>query len=144
MNEKAGAPIQEKFGALYEGLETAAKEGATALTELGIPEHIAVTLEKIAKERIRLPLVKRTGLLELECTKPNGAVLIRDALLRAQNMKKSKGTEVRVYTVSPPSYRVEVLAENYKKAEALLQKAADIALQTITELGGRGVFRMEK
>jgi translation initiation factor 2 subunit 1 len=144
MNEKAGALIEKEFGELYKGLEKTAKEGATVLTELGIPEDIAVTLEEIAKERIRIPMVKITGLLELECTKPDGAVAIRDALLHAQNMKKSKGTEVRVYTVSPPSYRIEVLAENYKKAETLLQKATDTALQTITKLGGQGVFRREK
>ena len=144
MNEEAGALIEQKFGELYKGLEKTAKEGATVLTELGIPKDIAVTLEKISKERIRIPMVKITGLLELECTKPDGAVVIRDALLRAQNIKKSAGTEVRVYTVSPPSYRIEVLAENYKKAETLLQKATDAALQTITKLGGQGVYRREK
>ena len=142
--EKARVPIEKKFGEIYKGLEKTAKEGATVLTELGIPEDIAVTLEKIAKERIRISMVKITGLLELECTKPDGAVVIRDTLLRAQNIKKSEGTEVRVYTVSPPSYRIEVLAENYKKAETLLQKATDMALQTVTKLGGRGSFRREK
>ncbi len=142
--EKAGIPIQKKFGEIYTGLEKTAKEGATVLTELGVPKDIAVTLETIAKERIRLPMVKITGLLELECTNPDGAAVIRDTLLRAQNIKKSKGTEVRVYTVSPPSYRIEVLAENYKKAEALIQKATDAALQTITKLGGRGTFKREK
>ena len=55
MNEKAGVPIQEKFGELYKGLEETAKGGATVLTELGIPEDIAVTIENIAKERIRIP-----------------------------------------------------------------------------------------
>jgi len=144
MDEKAGALIQKKFGGIYKGLERTAKEGATVLTELGIPENIAATLEEIAKERIRISVVKITGLLELECTKPEGAVFIRDALVRAQNIKKSKGTEVRVYTVSPPNYRIEVLAEDYKKAEKLLQKAADTVLQTITKLGGQGTFKREK
>ncbi len=144
MYEKAGVPIQEKFGRIYKGLETTAKEGATVLMELGIPKDIAVVLERIAKERIRMPVVKITGLLELECTKPDGVVIIRDTLLRAKKMKKSKGTEVRVYTVSPPSYRIEVLAQNYKKAETLLKKATDAALQTITKMGGRGNFKREK
>ncbi|UCC33281.1 MAG: translation initiation factor IF-2 subunit alpha [Candidatus Bathyarchaeota archaeon] len=144
MNEKAGFPIEKEFGGLYEGLEKTANEGATILTKLGIPEDIATTLENIAKERIRAILVKRTGLLELECTKPNGAVIIRDALSRAQNMKTPKEAKIRVYTVSPPSYRIEVLAENYKEAEILLQKAADTALQTVTKLGGQGDFRTEK
>lgn len=144
MNEKAGVPIQEKFGELYKGLEETAKKGATVLTELGIPEDIAVTIENIAKERIRIQMVKKTGLLELECTKPDGAVAVRDALLQARKLKRSKDSEVHIYTVSPPSYRIEVLAEDYKKAETLLQKAADTALQTITKFGGRGTFRTEK
>jgi translation initiation factor 2 subunit 1 len=144
INAKAGVPIQEKFGELYKGLEKTAKEGATVLTELGIPEHIAVTLERIAKERIRIQMVKKTGLLEIACTKPDGAIAVRNALLQAQKLKRPKGSEVHIYTVSPPSYRVEVLAEDYKKAEALLQKTADIAVQTITKFGGRGAFRSEK
>ncbi|MFQ6065336.1 MAG: translation initiation factor IF-2 subunit alpha [Candidatus Bathyarchaeia archaeon] len=144
MWEKAGVPIQEKFGGIYKGLEATAKEGATVLTNLGIDKDIAVVLERIAKERIRMPVVKITGLLELKCTKPDGAGVIRETLLRAQNMKKPKGTEVRVYTVSPPSYRIEVLAENYKKAETMLQKATDMALQTITKMGGQGTFKREK
>ncbi len=142
--EKAGVPIEKKFGRVYTGLEKAVKEGATVLTGLGIPKDLAVTLEKIAKERIKISLVKITGLLELECTKPNGAVVIQDTLLRTQNVKKSKGTEIQVYTVSPPSYRIEVLAENYKKAESLLQKATDMALKTIKKRGGRGSFTREK
>ena len=144
MNEKAGAPIQKRFGRLYEGLEKTAKEGAKILTKIGIPEEIAATLAEIAKERIRITRVRITGLLELECTKPEGAIFIRDALLSAQKTRKSKETEVRVYTVSPPSYRIEVLAENYKKAEDLLQKAADTVLENITKVGGEGTFKREK
>ena len=144
INEKAGAPIQKRFGRLYEGLEKTAKEGAKALIKIGIPEEIAVTLAEIAKERIRITRVRITGLLELECTKPEGAVFIRDALLSAQKIRKSKETEVRVYTVSPPSYRIEVLAENYKKAEDLLQNAADTVLENITKAGGEGTYKREK
>jgi len=64
--------------------------------------------------------------------------------LSAQKIRKSKETEVRVYTVSPPSYRIEVLAENYKKAEDLLQNAADTVLENITKVGGEGTFKREK
>jgi translation initiation factor 2 subunit 1 len=142
--EKAGVPIEKKFGRVYTGLEKAAKEGATVLTGLGIPEDMAVTLEKIARERIKIPLVKITGLLELGCTKPDGAVVIQDTLLGAQNVKKSKGAEVNVYVVSPPSYRLEVLADNYKKAETLLQRAVDTALDILKRGGGRGSFKREK
>jgi translation initiation factor 2 subunit 1 len=144
IDEKAGAPIQEKFGELYKGLEETAKKGTIVLTELGIPEDIANAIGKITKERIRILMVKKTGLLELECAKPDGAVAVRDALLQAQKLKKSKGSEVHIYTISPPSYRIEVLAEDYKRAETLLQKAADAAIQTIEKSGGRGALRSEK
>ncbi len=141
--EKAGAPIEKKFGGLYLGMERTAKEGATVLTKLGVPEDLATTLAKIAKDRIRIPLVKITGLLELECPKPQGVTVVRKALLDAQKVTKSKREDVAAYTVSPPKYRVEVQAENYKKAEDLLQKAAETALKKVTAGGGRGNFRRE-
>ena len=105
---------------------------------------MAATIGEIAKEKIKLPMVKVKGTLELRCTKPNGAVLIRDALLSVQKIEKSQGAKVRIYVVAPPRYRIEVLAEDYKEAEKLLNKATETALKNITKVGGQGVFKREK
>jgi translation initiation factor 2 subunit 1 len=142
--EKAGVLVEKEFGEMHGGLEKTAREGAEVLVKLGVPKDMAATIEEIAKERIRLPVVMVKGTLELQCTKPNGAVLVRDALLDAQRIKKSSNTEVRIYVVAPPRYRIEVLAEDYKEAEKLLSKATQTALKSIVKFGGQGVFRREK
>jgi len=142
--EKAGAPIEKEFGGLHEGLEKIAREGADVLLKLGVPKNIAVTLEEIAKEKIKIPLVKVKGILELQCTEPNGAVLIKETLLKAQKIGESQGTKVRIYVVAPPKYRIVVSAEDYKSAENTLEKATETALKHIEKIGGKGIFKREK
>jgi len=142
--EKAGTLIEKEFGDLHEGLEKTAKEGAGILIKLGVPKDMAVTLEEIAKEKIRIPTVKIKGILELRCTKPNGATLIKEALLSAQKIGKPEQTRVHIYVVAPPKYRIVVSAEDYKRAENILKKATETALKNIAKVEGQGVFEREK
>ncbi len=144
VHEKAGSLIEAKFGELYRGLEKTAREGPDVLLELGVPKNLAVAIAKIVKEKIKLPLVKIKGTLELQCMKPDGVVRIREALLSAQKVEKSSGTNVRVYVVAPPKYRIEVSAEDYKKAERVLEKATETAIKNITKAGGTGTFHRGK
>lgn len=141
---KIGSQVEERFGGIYEGLENAAREGPDTLIEVGVPKDIAIAIAEVAKEKIRLPMVKIKGTLELQCTKPNGVTYIREALLRAQKIEKPRDTRVRVYVVSPPKYCVEVLAEDYKEAERILQNAAEEAVKTLTEAGGLATFKRGK
>ena len=136
--------VEEKFGGLYEALERAALEGPDALVEAGLPKDIAVAMSEVAKDKIKPPMVKITGLLELQCMKPDGIAAIKEALLSAQKIEKSKDTKVRIYAVAAPKYAVEVLAEDYKEAEKILQKAGDVAIKTIAKAGGKGVFQRGK
>jgi len=144
VHAKTGALIEEKFGGIYEGLERAAREGAEPLIEAGIPKDIATTIAEVAKEKIRLPLVKVKGTMQLQCTKPNGAVHIRDALLSAQKIAKPEGVKIHLYVVAAPRYAIEVLAEDYKEAERILQQASETAIETITKAGGAGAFQRTK
>jgi len=136
--------IEEKFGGTYETLEKAALEGPDTLTEAGLSKDIAVALAEVAKDKIRPPMVKIKGSLNLQCMKPNGIIYIKDALLKAQKIEKPKDTRVRVYAVAAPKYAVEVMAEDYKEAEKVLQRAAETAIKTITNAGGTGAFQREK
>jgi translation initiation factor 2 subunit 1 len=142
--EKAGFKIEESFGRLYEGLEKTARDGADVLLEIGVPKDIAVTIAEVAKEKIKISMVKVRGILELQCTKPNGATLIRESLLSAQKVEKPRGTRVRVYVEAPPKYRIEVSAEGYKEAERILEKATETALKHVAKAGGQGIFKREK
>lgn len=142
--EKAGILIENKFGGLYEGLERTAKEGPAILLEVGVPENLATAIAEVTKERIKLSLVKVKGTLQLQCMKPNGMVPIKEALLAAEEVEKPPEASVRVYSVSPPKYRIEVSTDNYKMAEKILDEAVQRALKSITKAGGQGAFQREK
>jgi len=105
---------------------------------------MAITIAELAKEKIKPPMVKIKGILELQCIKPKGVTLIRDALLSAYKIERLEGVRVAVYVVSPPRYRIEVSAEDYKMAERALQEATETVLKTITNFGGQGTFKRER
>ena len=141
--EKVGALLEEKYG-LYDGFEKLAKEGPEVLTKMGVPENLAKAFAEVAEERIRVKMVKVKGTLELRCMKPNGVKIIKDSILSAKKKEKTKDTRVRFFVVAAPKYGVEVLAENYKRAEEVLQKVSQSVVSTIAKAGGQGSFRREK
>jgi len=141
--EKAGVAIEKEYG-LYEGFERAVKEGAEVLTKIGVPEELANAFFVVGQERIRVPMVRIKGTVEVSCIKPNGVKIIKDAFLNAKKAEKSRDTKLRFYVVAAPKYCIEVLADNYKRAEDVFQKTAENVVLSVEKAGGHGVFRREK
>jgi translation initiation factor 2 subunit 1 len=141
--EKAGALLEEQYG-LYDGFEKVAKEGPEVLTTLDVPENIAKAFAEVAEERIRLKMVKVKGTLEIRCMTPNGVKVIKDTFLNAKKAEKTKDADIRFYVIAAPKYSVEVSAENYKRAEEILQKVSQNVVSTIVKAGGQGTFRRER
>ena len=140
IQEKVAAPLEKNYGDLYDGLVRVAREGMDLLLKLGVPEDIASVIVEVVRERIKIPVVKVKGVLNLVSTKPNGVLHIRKALLGAQNVKKPPGTKVEINVISAPKYQIEVSAKDYKEAEALLKQAVDTAINYIKDAGGQGSF----
>ena len=140
--QQAGTIIDEKFG-LYEGFEKAVKEGPEALTKIGVPENIAKAFAEVAEERIHVKMVKVKGTLEIRCMKPNGVKVIKEAF-QAAKAEKIRAAEIQFYVIAAPKYSIEALAENYKRAEEVFQKAAQSVVSNVTKAGGQGTFRREK
>ncbi len=140
--QKAGTLIEQKYD-LYEAFEKAAIEGPEALTELGVPENLAKAFSEVAQERIHVKLVKVKGVLEIRVVKPNGVKVIKEAFHKAKT-EKTKDAKVTFYVIAAPKYSVEVQAENYKRAEDVMQKTADNVVSYVTKAGGQGNFRREK
>jgi len=138
--EKAWIPLEDAYGSAYEGLEKAAREGVKTLQEIGLSKELAEALTEIAKEKIRITNVKVKGTLNIACTKADGVLRIKKALTKATKVKAPSGSDIRIYVVSPPKYRVEVTARDYKTANTILQRVAQIAVQGIKEAGGEGTF----
>ena len=141
--EKAGVPIEKEYG-LYEGFEKALQEGAEALTKIGVPQEIANVFVDVAKERIRVPMVKVKGVLELRCFKPNGVKTIKESFSNAKKAEKARDVKLRFYVIAAPKYSNEVMAENYKRAEDAMQKIAENIVSNVVKAGGEGSFRREK
>ena len=141
--QKAGAIVTEKYG-LYEGFEKVIKDGIEALTKLEIPEDIANAFAQVAEERIRIKMVKVRGVLEIRCMKPNGIKYIQEAFIDAKKAQKAKDVKIEFYVIAAPRYSVEVAADNWKRAEELLDKVGQGVVTNIIKAGGNGTFKKEK
>jgi translation initiation factor 2 subunit 1 len=75
--------------------------------------------------------------------KPNGVKLIKEAFNKAKS-EKLKDATLKFYVIAAPKYSIEVSAENWKRAEDVLQKVAQNVVSNITKAGGQGTFRREK
>jgi len=80
----------------------------------------------------------------VRCAKPNGVKIIQEAFLNAKKSEKSRDVKLRFYVVAAPKYSIEILADNYKRAEEALQKVAENVVSSVEKAGGQGVFRREK
>jgi translation initiation factor 2 subunit 1 len=141
--EKAGKPLDEQYG-LYEGFEKVVKEGPETLTKLGISEEIAEAFVEVAQERIHIPMVKVKGTIELRCMKPNGVKVLKEAFANAKKGEKLGSAKLRFYVIAAPKYSIEVLAEDYKHGEDILQKVAENVVTSVSKAGGQGTFKREK
>jgi translation initiation factor 2 subunit 1 len=141
--QKAGLILEEKYG-LYEGFEEVVKEGLEVLTELGIPEDLAKVISQVAEERIKVKMVKVRGVLEVRCSKPNGVKCIKDAFIGAGKSHRAKDVKIEFYVIAAPKYSVEVLADNWKRAEELFEKVCESVVTNIIKAGGQGSFMRKK
>jgi translation initiation factor 2 subunit 1 len=141
--QKAGKILEEKDG-LYEGFEKALKDGPEALTKLGISEDIAKVFVEIASERIHIKMVKARGVLEIRCMKPNGVRCIQEAIAGAKKSVKAKSAKIEFSVIAAPKYSLEVSADNWKRAEELLNDVSQRVITNITDKGGHGSFNREK
>ena len=136
--EKVGRLIEDNFENIYLGLEQTVEKGESILTKYGVPSEWASLLTEVAREKIKIPKIKVRGNLELTSMKPEGVNVLKNVFAKANNVKKPEGSNIKVFTIGAPKYRIEVTAENYKEAENLLDRFVQTALKTIKAEGGEG------
>src|SRR5690606_8323074 len=101
---------------------------------------LAKAFAEVAEDRIRVKMVKVKGILEIRCMTPNGVKIIKDSFLNAKKTEKPKDAKVHFYVIAAPKYSVEVLAENYKRAEEVLQQVSQSVVANVIKAGGQGTF----
>ena len=120
--EAEGVKIVERYGSLYEGLEAASKQGVSALTEAGVSADIAEILSEIAKEKIVIKGVTVQGVIEMTSLGSEGVEDIKSAFIDASTVAEEYDSNITITTLGAPKYRIELAAEDYKKAELALDK----------------------
>jgi len=140
---KVGSVLEEKYG-LYEGFEKVLQEGVLVLTQLNVPEELAKVVLQVVEERISIKTVKAWGILEMRCSRPNGVRCIQEVFSVAKKTHKTKDTKIDFSVIAAPKYRIEVSAENWKRAEEVLTKVSGAIVANIGNVGGHGEFKREK
>ena len=140
---ETGAKIIEHYGDLYTGLEAAAKGGVEALTEADIPKKIAEVLAEIAEEKIIVKGVTIHGIMEITSMQSRGVEDIKETLLASGKVAAEFDAEARLYSLGAPKYRVEVTAEDYRKAEAALNRVVEYATEAWSGHDGKLSFSRE-
>ena len=139
----AGVKLVEGYGGLYEGLEAASKKGVDALREVGVEVADAETIAKIAQEKIVIKGVTVQGVFEATVMSSNGIADIKDSFMKAEEVAQEHEATVKIYTLGAPKYRLELTAEDYKKAEQALEQVVKYTQQAWADLEGTISFTRE-
>lgn len=145
IHKNVAEKLEKKYGELYDSFEIVKEKGMSVLTKAGISEDIAKALYELINNYIKLPSVIIYGTFEIRSYESNGIEIIKDALIKAKKVvKKDKRTDIRIYTIGAPRYRVEVEAPNYQLAENILKRVIDVATKELYEKKAEVSFTKEK
>ena len=143
--EEVGWPLEDRFGEIYAGLEEAAYRGEEALREAKISEEWINPLMEEIRKHIKVKKVRIRGLITLWSLSPNGVDNLKKVMLDSlRKIELANDTQVRVYTVGAPRYRVEVTSTEYKKAEKVLALYINNAQRLSKRLNVNFFFQREK
>jgi len=133
----------KRYGSLYEGLEEASKRGKDALIEAGLSDDVAEVLTKIAKEKISIRGVTIQGVIEITSFNSNGVEDIKTAFINASDIAEKYDASINVTTMGAPRYRIELTADDYKKAELGLDKVVSSIRESWKKVDGAFAFKRE-
>ncbi len=120
--EKVGWRLEDYYGEIFKGLEEASLRGEEALVEAGVEKKWAEVVAEIARQNIKLPKVKMSYIITLQCLE-GGLPALKKALTSwEESVEVPQNAVVRFYTIGAPRYKLDVEALNYKDGERLSQE----------------------
>ncbi len=120
--QQEGRKLLDHYDSLYNALVAASKKGSEALTVAGVSDEIAEVLSQIAKEKIVIKGVTIQGIVELTSLNNDGVEDIRMTFIDADEVANELDASLKITTKGAPKYRLELTAEDYKKAEIALDE----------------------
>lgn len=121
--EQIGFKAREKYGGLYPFLQDIVESGKKVIDEFNPDKKFGELLFKVVKEKIKPIEVNIGGTLDLKSYSENGIEDIKTILLEAEKNK------IKVGYLGAPKYKLDIVAKNYKIAEAALKKFLDVAYE---------------
>ena len=141
--EAEGVKLVDEYGGLYEGLEAASKKGIQALTSAGVDEKLAEILADIAKDKIVIKGVTVSGVFEANSLSSVGGEDIKQVFISAEDIAEENDATISIISLGAPKYRVELEAEDYKKAEIALDRVVEYTKEYWEDIEGSISFIRE-
>ncbi|RME31102.1 S1 RNA-binding domain-containing protein [Candidatus Woesearchaeota archaeon] len=110
-------------------------DGEFDLRKLNIPKKILSALITRVEEKIKPRSVTISGRLTIETYAPDGIEDVKTALTQGLN------DNTKIHYLGSGAYKIDVTAEDYKAAEALLDKSVAAITASIKQRGGEATFK---
>lgn len=133
------APILlEHYTYTYQAFEDVVETNAS-LEKLGLPKETAKYIEDIVKEKIAPKKVEIITSVSIKTYSENGLEVIKKAF------EKIKAIDPALHTgyLGGGSYRVQITAKDYKKAESILKGVQDAMTAVVEEVKGEITFKRQ-
>ncbi len=117
--KKTAEPLLKKFGSLYLAFESVSR-GELDLEQF-FDKKFAKELKEQIAQRIKPAEVEVEGEMKIQVYDPEGVSIVKEALKKAES---AKGSPEVIYK-GAGSYRIRIVADEYKKAEKILKEAVD-------------------
>lgn len=136
------AKLVDVYGSLYEGLETASKNGVKAMHDAGITGEVAEVLAKVSQDKIIIKGVTIQGEIEMTSLGSSGVEDIRMVFIDAGTVAEEHDASIKITTKGVPKYRIELMADDYKRAEFAMDKTVSFIQDTWDKF--EGTFSYER
>ncbi len=137
--ERVGWRFEDRFGDMLRGFEEIAKgniDVEDVVKTFGVSIDIARAIKEVSVERIEIPEITISSIVRVLSLK-RGVDDVKEVLLSVYDVaKKYEGSvKVRVYTIGPPRYKVDVTGRDPKLLEKVVGEIADCVVKKAKERG---------
>lgn len=122
-----------KISKKYDSLSSCFSEvaaGNAALEKLGLGPELAKELTGVLEQRIKPEEVSIRGIMQMMSYDSNGVEIVKQALKKAS---AEEGVKIKYYGAG--KYEISITANDYKKAEGILKRSTERAMEFFSKHG---------
>lgn len=134
--KEVAEPLVQKFGSLPEAFNEIAADSSKASE---VPEKFRVPLVELLKKNIEVPKRTVKGVVTVYCEKPNGAELIREALVKARASVKNASAEINY--IGSGRWDLRFTSSDFKIAEKAMGSFEQNIGSLMRAAGGKSEFK---